>query len=571
MSASPPRVKRPLFLQIALLTASLLFFSLFGLGFSVRAVNEDTLKRMAQGLQHLALEDVSRVIHDALRNVEDRLEMAARIIVDTKDPQNVPELLAALVSGSSDFDSLGIYDREGAKIDVIREGGSQTELPQALDAELLLVAEKQGSALAISGFSSGLVVVPIRAQSQVTGYAAAKIHFAFLSEFIQNLSIAHFPGLEAPILITDVNGEIHLPQGAKEKVKLPQSIISMLKLASTGSVSEVVKWDGEEQLITFQALPGRPLVIMVREPTSVVFASLAEVRKRVWIAVGVALALALVFSYLLALGVTRPIRSLLQQAKHLAERRFDQRVHLRSQSEIAVLAHALNQAAEELAASEARIQKEVEIRRDLSRYLPKEVVEEIVQRKQEMALGGIRKEITVLFADVVGFTPIAERLKPEDTVALLNELFTLLTEIVFRHKGIVDKFIGDSVMAIFGAPHFQPDHPQRAVECAEDMLRFLDVGNARWEKSFGVRIELALGIASGECVIGNIGSEQRMEYTAIGDTVNTAARLEAIARPNQILLAESTAHKIEGFELIDRGLREIPGKQAPIRVFEVVV
>ncbi|MCX7808627.1 MAG: adenylate/guanylate cyclase domain-containing protein, partial [Deltaproteobacteria bacterium] len=252
-------------------------------------------------------------------------------------------------------------------------------------------------------------------------------------------------------------------------------------------------------------------------------------------------------------------------------RRFDQRVHLRSQSEMAVLAHALNQAAEELAASEARIQKEVEIRRDLSRYLPKEVVEEIIQRKQEMALGGIRKEITVLFADVVGFTPIAERLKPEDTVALLNELFTLLTEIVFRHKGIVDKFIGDSVMAIFGAPHFQPDHPQRAVECAEDMLRFLDVGNARWEKSFGVRIELALGIASGECVIGNIGSEQRMEYTAIGDTVNTAARLEAIARPNQILLAESTAHKIEGFELIDRGLREIPGKQAPIRVFEVVV
>jgi class 3 adenylate cyclase len=266
------------------------------------------------------------------------------------------------------------------------------------------------------------------------------------------------------------------------------------------------------------------------------------------------------------------VAALVTQADHLAHRRFDQRVAITSGDELELLGHALGNAASELAASEARIQREIAIRGDLGRYLPAEIVERVVSREQDMHLGGQRRAITVVFADVVGFTPLTERLAAEDTVKLLNELFSLLTEIVFRHGGTIDKFMGDSVMAIFGAPTDQPDHAARALSCAEDMLRFLDTGNAGWLERYGVRIELAIGVSSGECVVGNIGSERRMEYTAIGDVVNTAARLEAIARPNQILVAEATARAAgDGFELVDRGERELPGKKATVRLFEVSV
>ena len=189
-----------------------------------------------------------------------------------------------------------------------------------------------------------------------------------------------------------------------------------------------------------------------------------------------------------------------------------------------------------------------------------------------MKLGGERREISVLFADVVAFTPIADSLAAEDTVALLNELFTILTEIVFRHAGTVDKFIGDSVMAIWNAPEIQRDHARRAIAAAEDMMRWLEAGNQGWRQKYGVVVELAIGINSGQAVVGNVGSETRMQYTAIGDAVNVAARLESIARPQQILVTKSTKEAAgEGYELVPLGPRQLVGRQESVNLYEVRV
>ena len=197
-------------------------------------------------------------------------------------------------------------------------------------------------------------------------------------------------------------------------------------------------------------------------------------------------------------------------------------------------------------------------------------VDKVVKREQDMGLGGQRRQITVLFADVVAFTPLTRELEPEVTVQILNELFTILTEIVFRHDGTVDKFIGDCVMAMWGAPRDEPDHAAKALEAAEEIVSWLEIGNANWKKKYGVTIQIAVGINSGEAVVGNIGSKTRMEYTAIGDAVNVAARLEAIARPQQILITQETMRAAgEGFSFTEIGERTLAGRETPTRLYEL--
>ena len=573
---SPPPVRRPFFLKIAIVVSILSTVSLVGLGATVLRANEQTLQSLAWSRQHLALEDIAHALDDTLRQTEDALESVGRAIIDVPDEQasNIATLVIATVSGESELDTVGVYRADGSRMDLVREAGSITELPESLDEDLRTAAAANGSATgAVESDRTVLSVVPLRTSTGVTGYVATRTSLTPLSARIGELSARHFGDIEDPILVVDAEGRIVASRDSEAAIAVaPEVFATGLQVAVGGSFARVVSSDAGESLVTIESVPARPFRVIVREPTSIVYASLAQLRLYVIGAVILAIIFSLVLSFWLAQRLTAPIRKLVEQADNLANRRFDKRIAIDTGDEMGVLGYALSQAAEDLEASEEAVKMEVAIRQDLGRYLPAEIVDRVVAREQDMGLGGTKRAITVLFADVVGFTPLTEKLAPEDTVKLLNELFTLLTEIVFRHGGTLDKFMGDSVMAVFGAPTVQDDHATRAVACAEDMLRFLETGNAGWKKRWGVHIELAIGVSSGDAVVGNIGSEARMEYTAIGDIVNIAARLEAIARPNQLLLPKATADLIgDTFELIDRGKRELPGKKGEVHLFEVVV
>jgi adenylate cyclase len=224
-----------------------------------------------------------------------------------------------------------------------------------------------------------------------------------------------------------------------------------------------------------------------------------------------------------------------------------------------------------LEAKEREVVTQTQVRAALSRYLSPDVVDLIVSNPDQLRLGGERREVTIFFADVVGFTRLSESQPPEIIVALLNELFTFATEIIQRRGGIIDKFIGDCVMAVWGSPQSHPDDALRAVQAAEDLRRWLDVGNRRWRARWGIEIQLAIGIHTGPAVAGNVGSEKRMEYTVIGDTVNVAARIESMAQPGQILVSEATRERISdsGVELVPAGERQLHGRTAATRIFEV--
>jgi len=201
-------------------------------------------------------------------------------------------------------------------------------------------------------------------------------------------------------------------------------------------------------------------------------------------------------------------------------------------------------------------------------YTPKHLAEKILQSRS--ALEGERKQVTILFADVKGSMQLASQLDPEDWHELLDRFFAVLTEGVHRYEGTVNQYTGDGVMALFGAPISHEDHAQRACYAAlqmRDELRRLSV-DLRMEKGidFGVR----MGINSGIVVVGKIGDDLRMDYTAQGHTVGVAQRLEQLAEAGHVYLSEHTARLVEGyFQLVDLGTLTIKGVDAPIGVFDL--
>ncbi|UHA72616.1 CHASE2 domain-containing protein [Paenibacillus sp. 481] len=206
------------------------------------------------------------------------------------------------------------------------------------------------------------------------------------------------------------------------------------------------------------------------------------------------------------------------------------------------------------------------------RYVSPAVVNELLCSEEPLRAGGTRQDVTIMFIDIRGFTPLAEGLDPERTLALLNRYLHVCAETVFQNHGTLDKFMGDGVMAIFGAPNRLDHHERHAVQAALELQERSKPLCAELEAEFGVSARFGIGIQSGEAVVGNIGSETlRLDYTAIGDTVNVAARLESQAKPGQILVGEETQRRIcDEYKTLSLGRMMLKGKTMMISVFELL-
>lgn len=214
--------------------------------------------------------------------------------------------------------------------------------------------------------------------------------------------------------------------------------------------------------------------------------------------------------------------------------------------------------------------REEEMRRSrLERFLAPQVVEMIVKGSQEVMEP---KELTatMVFTDIAAFTQLAEQIPPQETNMILNQYFSIMTDIIFSYDGTLDKYIGDGLMAIFGAPMEREDDTERAILAAKQMKERLarmmaEQGNHR------KKLDIRIGINTGRVVAGSIGSPRRMDYTVIGDPVNIASRLESIAKPNQILIGEDTYRAVKGkFKIRKVGPKKVKGKSAEIMVYEVI-
>jgi len=190
----------------------------------------------------------------------------------------------------------------------------------------------------------------------------------------------------------------------------------------------------------------------------------------------------------------------------------------------------------------------------------------------EAQLGGRRAELTALFSDIRGFTTLSEKLEPEQVVSLLNEYLTAMTDIIFRHGGTVDKFEGDAILVFFGAPQHQENHAERAVNTALAMQERLADFEEKWMELTQASLNIGIGIHTGDVMVGNIGSQRRMEYTVIGDTVNLASRLQDLTKvfDASILISDSTHHRVGHMcQTQSLGSVEIRGRQQPVNIYQV--
>ena len=192
-----------------------------------------------------------------------------------------------------------------------------------------------------------------------------------------------------------------------------------------------------------------------------------------------------------------------------------------------------------------KIEQEAKTRAQFQRLLSPNLVDQVVSGKLQLEKGGALSEVTMLFADIRGFTPMSEKRAPQEIVRMLNEYFELMVDVVFKHQGTLDKFVGDEIIALFGAPVAIPNSEFKAVECALDMLKVLKEFNRMRVSEGQDEIRIGVGINTGTVVTGAIGSSRALQYTAIGDAVNTGSRLCSLAKPEQVILSEATYRKVQ--------------------------
>lgn len=265
-----------------------------------------------------------------------------------------------------------------------------------------------------------------------------------------------------------------------------------------------------------------------------------------------------------------PLRRLRLGVERLAAGDVSVRVAPTSRDEVGELTRAFNEMGDSLEQKER-------IQRAFGRYVDDYVLNQLLESSDDDKRVGIEREVTILFVDIRQFTRLSEGMDASDVVALLNEVFQLISDVILGRGGTIDKFIGDSVMAYFGAPVPHADHPLRAVTAAVDIARNIERRNKHvraFERDGSTRqpVSIGIGIHTGVVVVGNIGSDRRTDFTAIGDAVNVAHRLEKLAEPGQILVSEAVQRRVRGAaRLRFEGERQLSGREEPVHVYAVEI
>ena len=270
--------------------------------------------------------------------------------------------------------------------------------------------------------------------------------------------------------------------------------------------------------------------------------------------------LGVVISVLLGIGVSRPMSLLVVATRELAKGNFGHRVFTNVNDEVGDLAKSFNFMAEELG------QKE-QMQKSFGQYVSPEVVEMIMSNPESSWLKGERRDATVIFTDIRGFTAYSETRQPEQIVEALNEHFEIATRAILEHGGYVDKFIGDAVMGVFGVPVARPDHAERAVRACLAMQKELQAKGAAGNEIAG---KVGIGVNSGSVISGNIGSQVKTEYTVIGDDVNLASRLNGLAGAGETIISESTYDLIKDLvEVEPQEEAQVKGKAKAVKTYLV--
>jgi len=375
-------------------------------------------------------------------------------------------------------------------------------------------------------------------------------------QVIYALIVDHRNVIRAHSRIEEVNKAYSPPKIRK--------VLHRAKDVMTGYISQ----EGEDALffrkpIIYQDINVGQVYLAITQEK--VLQNIEDARDFTWLLTALITLLGIPLSLILSMYFSKPIRQLGEGTRALGMGQFDHRVKIKRNDELGDLAYAFNRMAEDLELKE-------KIKDSFGRYVTPEIVEKILANPDNKWLKGAKVEVTVLFADIRGFTTLSEKKDPEGIVDVLNAYFSEVTEAVMRHGGHINKFVGDEAMAIFGAPVSNPMHARAAVKSALEIQECISRLNR--EDKFGKEvIQVGIGINTGEMVAGNLGSPRRMEYTVIGDNVNVASRITSMAKEGEILISSSTHELTAGlneFLYEEVGRVMVRGRQEGVRIFRVL-
>ncbi|MFC1474840.1 adenylate/guanylate cyclase domain-containing protein [bacterium] len=276
-------------------------------------------------------------------------------------------------------------------------------------------------------------------------------------------------------------------------------------------------------------------------------------------------AAAFVVSLVVAGRFSKPIVQLTGNVEEVGRGNLEKVEPLKTGDELETLGDEINRMIEGLREREY-------LKHTFQRYLTKEIAEELLSDPSRIELGGEEKEVTIVFSDIREFTKISDEMSATDTMEFLNEYLKVMLDVVFKYEGTLDKFIGDAIMVLFGAPKSRPDDAKRAVLMAMEMQSALARLNANRAAAGKPEISIGIGINTGSVVAGNIGDSRRTEYTVVGYNVNLASRLEQLTKKygNDIIISDTTYERVKDFvEVNELGEASIKGKELPIVVYEL--
>jgi adenylate cyclase len=408
----------------------------------------------------------------------------------------------------------------------------------------------------------------------IQGVWAMDIELDEISGFLKNLKVGKngivfiingkdqvvaYP--DASRIIKEENGALR-PVTIEELGNLPVTE-AYRKHMRTGESKSVVEIAGRRYFASFSEFPKTfpvPWQVVLIVPEDDFTGNVKEmITETLFLCIGI-LVVAIFFAIFIARAITRPIQLLAEETKQIKSFNLDEKVVIRSRvKEIQLMSNAIS-------AMKTGLQA-------FRRYAPAELVRQLVHTGEEARLGGHKRELTVLFSDISGFTTIAERIPAEELMIHLSDYFDELTKILSDQLGTVDKYIGDGIMAFWGAPVPDEDHVFHACNagllCQEKLVEL----NRKWESEGRVVLDTRIGISSGETVVGNVGSSERMDYTVIGDNVNLASRLESVNKlyKTKIAVSQKTYLSVcDRFWFRPLGIIAVKGKTEGIRIYELV-
>lgn len=390
-----------------------------------------------------------------------------------------------------------------------------------------------------------------------------------IQEELHETFAAHAPNDSTNTILASADGIVLADRDHDQLAQSLKDSPILSTALSTPTGTTLLQRDEEELLVGWRqtqnpaTLGGKPLLLISEISYEEVMAEVTLLRAKLLIGGAVMAGVWLLLAGGVASSVTRPLRTLLSAATKVRDGDLTTQVQLSGRDEIGQFANAFNEMVHGLAERDR-------VKQLFGRYLTTQVSEKIL--RGDVNIGGQRKRVTILFADIRDFTTISEKLAPEQVVEMLNEYFTEMVDAVFEYGGVLDKFIGDGMMAVFGSIDDSTDHARRAVQCGLRMKARLAKINGDRESRGEPAICIGIGIHTDEVVVGNIGSRKRLEYTVIGDGVNTCARVEAMNKQlgTTLLITEQTQREVgEDFTALPKPEVPAKGKSKPVRVFEV--